>query len=86
METINDCGEPVGDDARHAAWLARILGVDPSTISKAVPEAGGPPFTRDPATGRKLYPTSAFLRWWDARPGPGRPRKNTAADRDAGRR
>ncbi|MBO2461473.1 hypothetical protein [Actinomadura violacea] len=86
MDTMtgSPCGGPVGDDARHAAWLARLLGVDPSTISKAMPEAGGPPFTVDPATGRKLYPTSAFLQWWDARPGPGRPRKNAASAQSAG--
>jgi hypothetical protein len=68
--------QPVnGDDVRHAAWLARMIGCDPSTISHAVAGGGGPPSTMDPATGRRVYPTAAFLAWWDQRPGPGRPRK-----------
>ncbi|WP_170177485.1 hypothetical protein [Thermomonospora umbrina] len=71
--------EPNGDDVRHGAWPAHLVGADRSAISralKAAAEAGGPlpPFTIDPATGRRMFPTTEFLARWDARPGRGRPR------------
>lgn len=78
--------EPNGDDARHAAWMARLIDCDPSAISRALTAAADagrplPPFTTDPDTGRRVYPTSEFLAWWDARPRPGRPRRAGRAHR-----
>lgn len=72
--------QPNGDDVRHAAWLARLVGSDPSAISRALTAAMKtgrplPPFTVDSDTGRRVFPTTEFLAWWDQRPRPGRPRR-----------
>jgi hypothetical protein len=74
--------DPVGDDARCAVQLARLLDVHRSTVTRALQSATvrgvpWPPFTVDPDTGRRAFATTAFLTWWDHNPrrGPGRPRK-----------
>ena len=73
--------EPIGDDARSQAQLARLVGVDRSAITRALKSAQDagrplPPHTTDPATGRRAFPTTAFVAWWDGRPGPVRPRRS----------
>jgi len=70
--------QPNGDDVRHAVWLARLVGFDPSAISRALTAAMKtgwplPPFTVDSDTGRRVFLTTEFLALWDQRPRPGRP-------------
>lgn len=56
------------------AELARLVGVHPSTVGRALTTPGAPEPT-NPGQPQARYRVKEFLEWWPNRRLPGRPRK-----------